>query len=77
MGSIAIFRAFKSGWVNFWRNFWLSTAATLVMVITLAILTLTLITYNVASVAVKNIQDFKRGNAVRDLLCGTYIYLKV
>ncbi len=57
MGSIAIFRAFKSGWINFWRNFWLSTAATLVMVITLSILTLTLITYNVSNVAVTNIQE--------------------
>jgi cell division transport system permease protein len=57
MESLALYRAFKSGWINFWRNFWLSAAATLVMVITLAILTLTLITFNVTNVAVKNIQE--------------------
>ncbi|MDB4940179.1 MAG: hypothetical protein JWO40_604 [Candidatus Doudnabacteria bacterium] len=57
MGSLALYRAIKSGWINFWRNFWLSAAATLVMVITLSILTLTLITFNVTNVAVKNIQE--------------------
>lgn len=57
MESLSVYRAFKNGWINFWRNFWLSTAATSVMVITLAILTLTLITFNVTNVAVKNIQE--------------------
>ncbi len=57
MESLSLYRAFKSGMVNFWRNFWLSAAATLVMFITLAILTLTLITFSVTNVAVKNIQE--------------------
>lgn len=57
MESLALYRAIRSGWINFWRNFWLSAAATLVMVITLAILTLTLITFSVTNVAVKNIQQ--------------------
>jgi cell division transport system permease protein len=57
MESLAFYRAIRSGWINFWRNFWLSAAATLVMVVTLAMLTLTLITFNVTNIAVKNIQE--------------------
>lgn len=57
MESIALFRVIKTGATNFYRNFWLSATATLIMVITLAILTLTLVTFNITSVAIQNIQE--------------------
>lgn len=57
MEPIAILRVFKNGMTNFVRNSWLSTAATLIMVVTLSILTLTLISYNVTNAAVNNIQQ--------------------
>ncbi len=50
-------RVFKSGVVNFWRNIWLSTAATLVMVITLLILTITLVVINISSAAIHGVQQ--------------------
>lgn len=54
--SIAAFRVVKAGFTNFSRNFWLSATATLVMVITLIILTLTAFVYNVTNVASSQIQ---------------------
>ncbi len=57
MESIALLRVIKTGATNFYRNFWLSATATLIMVITLAILTLTLVTFNITSVAIQNIQE--------------------
>ncbi len=57
MDSIAALRVFKTGLTNFSRNFWLSATATLVMIITLAILTLTSIVFNVTNVAISNIQE--------------------
>lgn len=57
MESISLLRVIKTGAINFYRNFWLSATATLIMVITLAILTLTLVTFNITSVAIQNIQE--------------------
>jgi cell division transport system permease protein len=57
MDSIAVYRVAKTGLTNFTRNFWLSATATLVMVITLAILTLTLIVFNVSSAAIHSVQE--------------------
>lgn len=55
--SLSLFRAFRTGFVSFWRNIWLSTAATLVMVITLLILILTALIISVSSYAIKNVQQ--------------------
>ena len=38
-----LFKAIKTSLTNFWRNIWLATAATLVMVVTLTILTVILL----------------------------------
>ena len=57
MESIAIVRVIKNGWTNFWRNFWLSATATLIMIITLTILTLILLLFNLTTFAVNNIQE--------------------
>ncbi|TSC66282.1 MAG: cell division transport system permease protein [Candidatus Doudnabacteria bacterium Gr01-1014_77] len=57
MESITLFRVIKTGMTNFYRNFWLSATATLIMIITLAILTLTLVSFNITRVAIQNIQE--------------------
>ncbi len=57
MESITLLRVIRTGAINFYRNFWLSATATLIMVITLAILTLTLVSFNVTRVAIQNIQE--------------------
>jgi cell division transport system permease protein len=57
MESIAIYRAIKTGVINFWRNIWLSATATLIMIVTLTILTLILILFNLTSFAVNNVQE--------------------
>lgn len=54
---LSIYRLFKNGLKNFYRNIWLSTAATLIMVITLLILTFTLLIFNLASVSISNVQQ--------------------
>jgi cell division transport system permease protein len=57
LGMVSIMRSISSGMVNFWRNIWLSTAATLVMVVTLIILTLTVLIVSISSYAIKNVQQ--------------------
>ncbi len=57
MNSIALFRVFKSGFVNFWRNIWLSAAATMVMVITLIILTVLFLLFILTSYSVNTIKE--------------------
>lgn len=57
MESLSIFRIFKSGLRNFWRNIWLSTAATLIMVITLMILTVTALVLNLSNTTIKKVQE--------------------
>ncbi len=47
----------KNGFTNFFRNIWLSTAATLIMVITLAILTVALFLFSTSNVAIRNAQQ--------------------
>ena len=54
---VAILRAIKTSFINFGRNIWLSTAATLVMVITLTILTVTLLVVNISTVATRTVQQ--------------------
>ncbi|MBU6447564.1 ABC transporter permease [Patescibacteria group bacterium] len=57
MESVYIYRIIRTGLTNFWRNIWLSATATLIMVVTLAIFTLTIIAYSVSSSAIQNIQE--------------------
>jgi cell division transport system permease protein len=57
LSAMGILRSFNSGLVNFWRNIWLSTAATLVMVVTLIILTITVLIVSISSYAIKNVQQ--------------------
>lgn len=57
MNSIIFFRLIRNGLVNFWRHIWLSTAATLVMVITLVMLSILLIVYGVTNYSLKNLQQ--------------------
>jgi cell division transport system permease protein len=54
---LALYRNFKTGLTNFWRNIWLSTAATLIMVITLMILTVTLLVLNLSNTTIKKVQE--------------------
>lgn len=55
--SISFFRIIKTGFVNFWRNIWLSAAATLVMVITLVILSVLLILSGITNYSITSIKD--------------------
>jgi cell division transport system permease protein len=57
MDSIVIYRAIKTGWINFWRNIWLSATATSVMVVTLAILTIIIILSNLISFSIGAVKD--------------------
>jgi cell division transport system permease protein len=51
------FKAIKTSLTNFWRNIWLATAATLVMVITLTILTVILLIVNIGNVTIHSVQE--------------------
>jgi cell division transport system permease protein len=57
MTTISLFRVIKMGFVNFWRNFWLSAAATLVMVITLIILSILLLMFVLTNYSVQSIRE--------------------
>ena len=50
-------RLIKNGFINFGRNIWLSTAAILVMVTTLAILTITLLVLGISTVTIQQVQS--------------------
>jgi cell division transport system permease protein len=52
-----ILRAIKTSIVNFGRNIWLATAATLVMVVTLTILTVILLVVNIGNVTIRSVQQ--------------------
>lgn len=55
--TISFLRVIKAGFINFWRNLWLSLAASMVMVITLVILSTILILFALTSFSVKSIKD--------------------
>lgn len=55
--SISFFRVIKAGFVNFWRNIWLSAAATMVMVITLIIFSVLILLFGVTKYSVATIRD--------------------
>lgn len=48
---------FKTGFVNFWRNLWLSAAATMVMTITLVIFAVLFLLFSLTSYSVATIKD--------------------
>ncbi len=57
LDSISIFRIIKTGAINFWRNLWLSAAATMVMTITLVILSVLFLMFAVTNYSINTIQD--------------------
>lgn len=57
LDTISFFRIIKTGFVNFWRNIWLSAAATLVMVITLVILSVLLVLFAITTYSINSIKD--------------------
>ncbi len=54
---ISFFRVIKTGITNFWRNIWLSLAATLVMVITLIIFSVLTLLFVVTNYSVDSIKE--------------------
>lgn len=57
MKAVTFNRIIKNGLINYQRNFWLSTAATIVMVVTLFIMTSLLILHALTSLSLEIIQD--------------------
>src|SRR5437588_477114 len=57
LDSISFFRVIKTGFVNFWRNLWLSVAATLVMSVTLIIFATLFLLFVLTNYSIKTIQD--------------------
>src|ERR1700733_6929273 len=55
--SISFFRVIKTGFVNFWRNLWLSLAATMVMTITLVIFGTLFLLFVLTNYSIHTIQD--------------------
>lgn len=54
---LSFFRIIKTGFVNFWRNIWLSLAATLVMVITLVILSVLVIMFIITNFSIRSVNE--------------------
>ncbi len=54
---ISFLRIIKTGFVNFWRNIWLSAAATLVMTITLVILSILLLVFVVTNYSINSVRE--------------------
>lgn len=57
MNSITLYRIFNNGFLNYWRNFWLSLAATAIMVITLFIISSLLVLNALATISLTTIQE--------------------
>lgn len=57
LDSVSFFRVIKTGFVNFWRNLWLSAAATMVVVITLVIFCVLALLFSVTKYSVEAIKD--------------------
>jgi len=55
--SISFLRVIKTGFVNFWRNLWLSAAATMVMTITLVIFSILFLLFVFTNYSIKTIQN--------------------
>jgi cell division transport system permease protein len=54
---ISFLRVLKTGFLNFWRNIWLSAAATLVMTITLVILSTLLLVFLITSYSITAVRE--------------------
>jgi cell division transport system permease protein len=57
MESISFFRVIKTGFVNFWRNRWLSAAATMVMTITLVIFAVMFLMFAVTNYSISTFRN--------------------
>ena len=57
LDSISFFRIVKTGFVNFWRNLWLSAAASMVMTITLVIFSVLFLLFAVTNYSIKTVQN--------------------
>jgi len=57
LDSISFLRIIKIGFVNFWRNLWLSLAATMVMTITLVIFSTLFLVFILTSYSLHTIQN--------------------
>jgi cell division transport system permease protein len=57
MNTVSFFRVIRSGFTNFWRNIWMSAAATMVMVITLVILSTLLLLFLLTNYSVKTVRE--------------------
>jgi len=55
--SISSLRVIKIGFVNFWRNFWLSMAATIVMTVTLVIFSTLFLVFILTNYSIHTIQN--------------------
>lgn len=68
--SLTIFRVVKTGFINYWRNIWLSAAATMVMTITLVIFSTLAIVFGITQFSINQVTSrvdvsvyFKPGTA--------------
>lgn len=73
--TLSFFRVIKTGLTNFWRNIWLSVAASLVMIITLIILSALLMLFVTTRFSIDNVKErvdisvyFKTGLSENQLL---------
>lgn len=57
LDSISFFRIIKTGFVNFWRNLWLSATATMVMSITLVIFSILFLLFAITNYSLKTIEN--------------------
>jgi cell division transport system permease protein len=57
MALLNVRRLIKTGFTNFFRNIWLSLAATSIMTITLFIISTILVLYSLTTLAIENFQD--------------------
>ncbi len=57
LDSISFLRVIKTGFTNFWRNLWLSAAATMVMTVTLVIFAIMFLMFGLTSYSIKTIQN--------------------
>ena len=57
MDSVSFLRVFKIGFINFWRNLWLSLAATMVMTITLVIFSTLFLVFILTNYSLHTIQN--------------------
>jgi cell division transport system permease protein len=57
MFALTFWRVIKIGFVNFWRNIWLSLASTLILSVTLTIFAVLLVVFSLTSFALNSVKD--------------------